>query len=655
MTSAKTDMSFPKLLSPIRIGPITLRHRAVMSGHGMALGNGEVGISDRFQAYLMARAKGGAAMVGSESAPVHASTSSRSLGIHLYSDEVIPSLRRSAEEIRAAGSRLAITLWHGGHKDSFIRGGVALAPSPVPNLAGEVPKQMTGREIRELITAYGQAARRCRDAGLDAIEVQTSTDYLLGSFLSPVLNRRTDDYGGSFENRIRFIRQIMDSIRDNVGSSIAVGVRTSARHHIPGSPIDYGLDESVASMKALADAGLVDYVSVMTGSGWSPPESSSIAHMAQTRVQLREEGKAFKQAIKGPVVIAGRIRSAEEAEQVIAEGSADIVAMARTWIADPEWGTKVESGNAHRIRPCMSCNQACVGFVFRGIPGSCVINPVAGREHDIGDVGLSARPQTVAVIGGGPAGMEAARVLALRGHRVSIYEKQSSLGGDFRLAVQAPHRAEMKPALAWWQGELEHLQVRIFLNHNVTDAKNIEAETVIWATGATPGPTAVWRLRPYLFDGIPGTANLPHGRDVLAGRVQVSGAVLVIEEEGGWPTVSLVETLAADPKVTHVTVTTPERALGDTALTLTWEIKTLNVRLRQNKITVLTETLVKAVKDGGAILASEQKLGPFDAIILNTGTAADNFPDGVLAVGDCVAPRGIWAATSDAAKLARTI
>ena len=610
MTSAKTDMSFPKLLSPIRIGPITLRHRAVMSGHGMALGNGEVGISDRFQAYLMARAKGGAAMVGSESAPVHASTSSRSLGIHLYSDEVIPSLRRSAEEIRAAGSRLAITLWHGGHKDSFIRGGVALAPSPVPNLAGEVPKQMTRREIRELITAYGQAARRCRDAGLDAIEVQTSTDYLLGSFLSPVLNRRTDDYG---------------------------------------------LDESVASMKALADAGLVDYVSVMTGSGWSPPESSSIAHMAQTRVQLREEGKAFKQAIKVPVVIAGRIRSAEEAEQVIAEGSADIVAMARTWIADPEWGTKVESGNAHRIRPCMSCNQACVGFVFRGIPGSCVINPVAGREHDIGDVGLSARPQTVAVIGGGPAGMEAARVLALRGHRVSIYEKQSSLGGDFRLAVQAPHRAEMKPALAWWQGELEHLQVRIFLNHNVTDAKNIEAETVIWATGATPGPTAVWRLRPYLFDGIPGTANLPHGRDVLAGRVQVSGAVLVIEEEGGWPTVSLVETLAADPKVTHVTVTTPERALGDTALTLTWEIKTLNVRLRQNKITVLTETLVKAVKDGGAILASEQKLGPFDAIILNTGTAADNFPDGVLAVGDCVAPRGIWAATSDAAKLARTI
>ena len=162
-------------------------------------------------------------------------------------------------------------------------------------------------------------------------------------------------------------------------------------------------------------------------------------------------------------------------------------------------------------------------------------------------------------------------------------------------------------------------------------------------------------MRPYLFDGIPGTANLPHGRDVLAGRVQVSGAVLVIEEEGGWPTVSLVETLAADPKVTHVTVTTPERALGDTALTLTWEIKTLNVRLRQNKITVLTETLVKAVKDGGAILASEQKLGPFDAIILNTGTAADNFPDGVLAVGDCVAPRGIWAATSDAAKLARTI
>lgn len=646
---------YPNLLSPIRLGPITLRHRAVMSGHGMALGDGNVGISKRFHAYLLARAKGGAALVGSESAPVHTSTVSRSLGIRLYDDAVIPSLRHTAEAMRDAGSRLAITLWHGGHKDSFVRGSYALAPSPVPNTAGEVPKQITEAEIKELIAAYGEAAARCSEAGLDAIELQTSTDYLLGSFLSPVLNRRKDAYGGSFENRIRFVLQILESIREKVGTSLAVGVRTSARHDIPGSPMDYGLDESVASMKALADAGLVDYVSVMTGSGWAPAESSSIPHMAQKRIQLEDEGKVFKQALSVPVVLAGRIRSPEDAEYAIANGSCDIVAMARTWIADPDWGRKIENGEVNRIRPCMSCNQACVGFVFGGLPGSCVLNPVAGREDDLGDEGRSGNPHHVAVIGGGPAGLEAARVLAQRGHQVSVYEKQNVLGGQMRLAAQAPYRDEMLPALAWWESELERLQVRIHLNTDIKSEADIDADTVIWAVGADPGHTALWRLRPYLFDGIPGTDSLPSGRDVLSGRAAAAGNVLVIDEEGGWPAVSLVETLVADPKVTAVTVTTPERSLGEAALTLTWEIKSIPARIRAAGIKVLTETQVTAVNQGTATFSDGQSIGPFDTIVLSTGTTANATPEGSLAIGDCVAPRGVWAATSDAVKLARAL
>ena len=648
-------VDFPNLLAPIQLGPITLRHRAVMSGHGMALGDGQIGVSDRFHAYLLARAKGGAAMVGSESAPVHASTVSRSLGIRLYSDAVIPSLRRTAEAVEAAGSKLAITLWHGGHKDSFVRGTYALAPSPVPNMAGEVPKQITEREIKELIVAYGEAAARCREAGLHAIELQTSTDYLLGSFLSPVLNRRTDDYGGSFANRVRIVVQILESVRERVGNAIAVGVRTSARHAIPGSPIDYGLDESIASMTVLCDAGLVDYVSVMSGSAWSPAHASSIPHMAQPRVQLLDEGKAFKQALDVPVIIAGRIRSPEEAEQAIAGGHADLIAMARTWIADPDWGAKVEAGEAARIRPCMSCNQACVGFVFRGLPGSCVLNPVAGREYELGPEGYSANPRRVAVIGGGPAGMEAGRVLALRGHTVTLYERQAQLGGQWRLAVAAPHREEMQASLVWWQTELARLNVSVVLNQTVTTATPIDADSVVWAVGARPGHTALWRLRPFLFDGIVGTEQLASGREVLSGEATATGDVLVIDEEGGWPAVSLVESLAADRDVTSVTVTTPERVLGESALALTWELATVRARLRDTGVEVIPESQVTRVVDQCAELSSGGRIGPFATIILSTGTVANDIPDDGLAIGDCVAPRGIWAATSDAARLARAL
>jgi len=316
---------------------------------------------------------------------------------------------------------------------------------------------------------------------------------------------------------------------------------------------------------------------------------------------------------------------------------------------------KLEEDREDEIRPCMTCNQGCLGFVTRGQPGTCIINPVAGRETETAAIEPAATPQHIAVVGGGPAGMEMARIAALRGHRVELFEASSRLGGQMRWAAEAPHRTEMMPAITWWENELQRLQVRVHLKKAVDAATPPQADKVVWAIGGESGPTQIWRIRPHMRDGIPGTDGLPHGREILAGTAAVSGNVLVIDEEGSWPAVSLAETLAASADVKAVTVATSEVALGAPDLDLYVESFDVAARIRDAGITVHASTLVDSVADGVATLRGGGTLGPFDAIVMATGTRARTIPDDALAVGDCVAPRSIWAATRDAAVLARTI
>ncbi len=656
---------WPQLLSPVRIGPMELAHRAIMSAHGMGLGSGGPGVSPRYHAYLVERAHGGAALIGTESAPVHHSTFSRSLVIRLDDDACIDSLARLAADVHEAGSKLSITLWHGGHKDGSLRGPYSVAPSPIPNMSGDVPKELSLREIREIVAAYGAAAARCRHAGLDCLEVQTATDYLLGSFLSPALNHRRDAYGGSLENRTRIVREVLEAVREAAGPAIAVGVRCSARHDIPGATLDYTLDESVAAMARIAADGLVDYVSVMAGSGWA--EGVSIPALHHPRACLRRESRAFRAALPVPVFVAGRIRTPDEAEALLAAGDADVIAMARSWIAEPQWAAKVKAGRPQTLRPCLSCNQGCVGSVFRGMPGTCVLNPRAGRELDWPALDSGAgsprssvpvRHRTrfrVAVIGGGPAGLESARLAAEAGYSVTLHEADDALGGQWRLAAATPGREELGLALDWWQRELERLGVRVELGSRVDPATPPPADHVVWSVGAAPAQTAVWRLRPFLFDGLPGAAHAVHGRDVMARRVNVEGVVAVIDEEAGWPTLSLVYWLAAQPAVQRIVVYTHEAALGAATAAVTFETGAL-AKLAQwsehGRLTIRTKCLVqRIVSKKELILESGEMESEFDALILQTGTAARAWPEGALAAGDCIAPRGLWSATSDARRV----
>jgi hypothetical protein len=260
----------------------------------------------------------------------------------------------------------------------------------------------------------------------------------------------------------------------------------------------------------------------------------------------------------------------------------------------------------------------------------------------------------VSVIGGGPAGMEAARIAAERGHHVTLYEAAAELGGDLLLAARAPYREELALALTWWERELERLGVEIRLGHRLAESPPDSDET-IWALGALPGVGAIWRFRPSLVDGIPGCEDLPHGRDVMAGRASVGGNVLVIDEEGGWPAVNLAEWLVRHDDVTAVTVVTTSAALGDPQLLHTLEIFEVTPRLASAGVSIHPGTFVMSVSDGCADLAGGGRLGSFDAIVMSTGTVAPELDDDLIAIGDCVAPRGFWAATTDAARVARTI
>ncbi len=649
-----SSATYSHLFQPIELGPMALANRVIVPGHSMLLEDPNGIVGERYQAYLAERARGGAALVTGGSAPVHANSIQAYPHTWLWTDEVIDGLARAADAVHEAGARFSIILWHGGHNLTHLMGIVPRAPSPIPSPdTGEIPKAMTQADIDELIEAYAQAARRCSAAGLDAVEIQTSSNYLLGSFLSPRLNRRTDDYGGSLENRTRIVVQVLEAVRSQVRPGMAVGVRTSAEHLIPHDPEGYAVDDSLAAMGVLDDEGLVDWVSVMTGSHWCFEEM--ISPMNYPRAQIAHQAAEFKAKLRVPVIVAGRIRTPEEAEHIVARGQADLVAMARTFIADPHWMRKVKAGAAAQIRPCMSCNQGCLGFAILGRPGSCVINPRAGREYQLPALQPVSTERKVAVVGGGPAGLEAARVAAARGHQVTLYEQRDQLGGALALAAAAPYRAEMQRPLDWWAAELERLGVTILFGRTITAAAELDADSVVWATGARAGSSGIWRNRPQLIDGIPGTADCAHGRDILAGSREVAGKVLVIDEEGGWPAVSLAETLAAHPEVGTVTVTTDRIALGLPTLTYSVELSVVTRRLQASGIEVIPGTLITDVTHGLAITNHGRELGPFDAIVLSTGPEANPVPDGVAAIGDCVTPRSIWAAVTEGMEMGRRL
>lgn len=514
--------NYPALFTPGRIGRLELRNRLVLAPMGSNFADYDHHVTDQLIAYHVARARGGMGLNVVEHTAVHplGLTGARMLAI--YDDDMIPGLARLAQAVHEAGGRIAVQLQHGGRQaNEQVIGRKPLSPSAVPSGRDRrVPEKMTVDDIREAIAAFAAGARRAQQAGMDGVEVHMAHGYLGCSFLSPLLNRRDDEYGGDTERRVRFAREVRAAIAERCGPEFPCWCRISADEFIEGGT---DLQEALRFAPLLEQAGYqAIHVSVCIGETacWA----SAPYYVPQGH--LLEYAAAIKRVVTVPVIAVGRIVEPAMADQAIRDGRCDFVAIGRSSLADPEWPNKAQSGREEEIIRCFACNLGCSDRRYSedGEVG-CTANPWTGREHQWPDYPRGPRPRSrrrVLIIGAGPAGMQAAIVAAHRGHDVTVWERQAQVGGQWRLAAVPPGKAELASMTRWQLEEMRGTSVTLELEREATvdEVLNFDPDVVVIATGA----------RPLRGESLPLGAG---GRyelawDVLAGTVALADPVYIV-------------------------------------------------------------------------------------------------------------------------------
>ncbi len=532
------NVHLPHLFSPLTLRGVTIRNRILFSGHGTRMAKGAP--DDRLIAYHTARAAGGAGLIVTEVAMVHASAYYTENSLSAATDACIPGYRRLAAAVHGHGCKLFGQLFHPGRQVLGSADGsvaVAYGPSAIPEERYHVmPRAMPTALVREVIAAHGTAARRLAEAGLDGVELVASQGYLLAQFLNPRVNRRTDEYGGTFESRVGFVREIVAAIRESTPDMV-IGLRISGDERDAGGLTD---EEALAVCTALDEPDGVDYMSVVAGTAASLGGSVHIVPtMAHEAGYTAPYAAAVKARVSKPVMVAGRINQPQVAERILGKGDADMCAMTRAMICDPGMAGKAAAGRLDDIRACIACNQACIGHNQLGYSVSCIQHPETGRELEFGALATTAAPRKVLVAGGGPGGMKAAAVAAARGHEVTLYEKAAQLGGQALLAQLLPGRAEFGGIVTNLAREMELAGVRVVKGTAVTRAL-IEREgpdAVILATGAEP-------YRPAIEGSEEG--HVVDAWSVIKGEANVGGSVVIADWRCDWIGLGVAEKLARD-------------------------------------------------------------------------------------------------------------
>jgi len=546
-----TETARPRLFSPLRIGPVTAPNRIVCGAHFTqfvepATTVGEPGYyGARYGRYLGERAAGGAGVIIAGQAQVHPTTAYQMRNNAIAWDEAaVPHFAEVTAPVHEHGALAFLQLAHnGGVNDGTWSKLPAWAPSAVANY-NEPPKPLEHEEIREVVDSFGRSAANAAAGGFDGIEVHGAHGYLIHEFLSPKSNHRTDEYGGSLENRMRFCIQVLETVRAAVGDGVAVGLRLVGDEEQRDAS---GLtaDDAAEIAARLENAGLVDFVHVSVGtSGMGMVRPLYAPHLLGVYA-----AHTVKKALRDtPVFAVHRILTPDEAEGVLERGEADAVTLVRALIADPEWGVKARAGADDRIRRCTGCNQGCYGNLLQSLPITCVTNPAVGREAELG-VGTmrpAARAKRVVVVGGGPAGLEAAWVAAARGHRVTLLERGEELGGKIRLAQRLPGREELADFADWRAHECERraVDVRLGVDAGVDGVVALDPDAVVVATGARATTSGASKWHPMPVPGSEQPFVVDHER-ALVEADGIHGPVVILDVVGHIEAIGLGERLAA--------------------------------------------------------------------------------------------------------------
>ncbi len=678
-----SKMAFPNLFKPLDIGSVTVKNRLMTAAHSHDFWKFDPEryhrwnkFSERAKLYHVDRAKGGWGLITMGQVSVHPSCGTTRPTAFL--DEVADEYRPITDAIHEHGAKVFVQMNHVGrgrtsgtddwHPSWATTPGLALfIPGQGPG--GEFSKEIEVSEIHEVVEGFARSARNMQKAGFDGIEIQASHSYLVAEFLTPAHNKRNDQYGGSLENRMRFLTEIIDAVREAVGSEYTVGVRHNCEWRMPEG--GFTLEDSIEVARRLEAGGKVDFLNL---TGW--PNSMSMAGTGTPHGVILESAAKVKEAVpKLPTFVVGRIVDPAMAEQIVAEGKADMVAMARASIADPEFPNKAREGRPEDIRQCIGASQGCLVRHMMKLPITCTQNPTVGREGEwgLGTLKPATRKKKVLIVGGGPAGLEAAVTAAQRGHAVTLCELGSDLGGQVNLIVRNPRRTEFINVVDYRRRLLDKLGIEVRLNTAVTPEFVTEfgADAVVVATGSAPYADNFdlaihWSPSNKTGTGIAG-GDQPHvftSWDVLHGATDGLKNVVLFDGIGYYQSSDVLEYLVA--KGSKVTAVAAGGVFGEDLPTNDRPLF-LNV-IRGKDVTFHQFTTVKEILKESVLLVDNQRgreltIDGIDGVVLSMGNAPRNALYHALEgkvgelhrIGDCVTPRRIEHAHFEGHKLGREL